>query len=152
MPRVQKFALLLIISLAFTLAAAQPAHAQGAKDKPVMQNVFFNVFWGSATGALMGVATASMSSKEKNNPENLRETMVQGASIGGLAGLAAGIFLVFKDITFDPNRSRILGGGLQIGDARPFRPDLIPPLVFVTDRDNPMRIIGAKAKILDLSF
>lgn len=145
--------LAVLVLLAVPPARAQrPLQAPGgpARETPVMRTVFFNVFWGSATGALLGAASASMASPDKEAPVRLRETAITGASAGALFGLGVGVWLVFNGVTFDPNRSLLFGGGTLV-DGRPVRPPT-PPVVLETDPQNPGRVTGFKALVLDLRF
>jgi hypothetical protein len=82
-----------------------------ARSQPPMKNVFFNVLWGSLTGGmlLMGWSTLddSLSKEDRFKFSRLSHQFLVGATYGGLGGLAAGVYLSIKGITFDENLSRI---------------------------------------------
>lgn len=140
------------LSLVCTLAAAPRAMAQG--DKPVMENVFFNVVWGSATGALLGAAAAVIGSEDKRRPNGLRRNMFEGATGGGIIGLSVGIWLIFSGITFDPDRSTIIDVGRNDtrGEGQGIFASAALPLQFQTTTRGPLRITGFKALVLNLRF
>lgn len=153
--RLRTPSLLRWIALAVLLSLAPPALAQ---QKPVMENVFYNVVWGSATGAILGASAAVIAAKDKTNPPGLREGAFQGATVGGLIGLGVGVWLVFAGITFDP-------AGSTITDAAPAPRDPIaeralalsspPPLPLVAlefSPTNPSQLVGLRATLLDMKF
>ncbi|MCH8842423.1 MAG: hypothetical protein IID61_05525 [SAR324 cluster bacterium] len=153
MARIARLILLLLLPLTLLAVTEQPAFAQAVmREKPVMENVFFNVFWGSATGALLGAALSSIAADQKDKPTQLRESIVQGATFGGVAGLAAGIWLLFNGITFDPDRSLFFRGAGPVVQADSGPPIFTPPIVFLAEGKNPNRITGFKALVLDLKF
>jgi hypothetical protein len=141
------------------------------RQAPVMQNVFYNVVWGSAVGTLLGLASAIESSSDKTQPVGARSNAFEGATIGGLLGLAAGIYLVFSGISFDPQ-------GSTITDAAPMSeptvayapkdlapaPDSAPVTMFAsavpvqpaftleTASGQPNKIIGFRVLVTDLRF
>lgn len=152
MPISSRLLLIFLVPLALCLLAA-PAQAQVPQgEKPVMQNIFFNVFWGSAAGALLGAAAASTASSSKESPDKLRDTVIQGATLGGIAGLAAGVWLIFNGITFNPDRSLLFGGALPLADSGQRPPLFEPPIVFLAEKKNPLRITGLKARIFAIRF
>ena len=79
--------------------------------QPPMKNVFYNVLWGSLTGGLLIMSWAtvddSVSTDERYAISYLSTQFLSGATYGGIAGLAVGIYLSIKGVTFDENRSRI---------------------------------------------
>ncbi len=153
MPRISRLILLLLLPLMVLAVAERHAFAQALmQEKPVMENVFFNVFWGSATGALLGAASASVAADQKDKPKGLRESIVTGATFGGVAGLAAGVWLLFNGITFDPSRSLFFGGVAPLAQNDSGQPTFTPPIVFLAEGRNPNRITGFKALIIDLKF
>ncbi|MBI3992322.1 MAG: hypothetical protein HY342_03540 [Candidatus Lambdaproteobacteria bacterium] len=135
--------------LACAVLGATPAMAQQA-PKPVMENVFFNVVWGSAAGALVGGAIAVIGATDKEKPGDLSSAGFQGATLGGVAGLGLGIYLVFTGITFDPDRSTIVNF-----DAPGFtnRPQFAaPPFRLLMDAQHPGRVTGFSAEVLNFRF
>jgi hypothetical protein len=142
-----KLANALIVALLVAMLLAGPVAAQDAQ-KPVMQNVFFNVVWGSAFGATLGLATSVLGSKDKSSPQNVRSSTFSGATAGGLIGLGLALYLVYAGITFDNNAS-------VIGANDPLLPPIAqqdPPFMLVSAPDNPLRITGFKARVIDLRF
>lgn len=81
------------------------------RPQPPMQNVFFNVLWGSLTGGMlmMGWSTVDDSKEpdERYTVSNMTSQFLSGATYGGLISLAVGVYLSFKGITFDESRSRL---------------------------------------------
>ena len=138
----------LLLLLAVSLAT--PAFAQDVK-KPVMENVFFNVVWGSAFGATIGLAISVIGSEDKSKPTDARNSSFSGATVGGLIGLGIGLYLVYQGITFERAGSTVT----QTGSAAP-PVDLAaladPPFQLVTAADDPRRITGFKARVLNLRF
>lgn len=150
LPRIAKATLpLLAAVLLLALQPAMPAHAQQAQ-KPVMENVFFNVVWGSAVGATLGVAVAVVGSADKSAPSGARSAAFQGATAGGLIGLGVALYLVYQGVTFDAASSTIFTSGQN--DVPP--PALIqePPFRLITARGEPFRVTGFSARVLDLRF
>lgn len=91
-------------------AVELPADPTAGKQ-PAMENVFFNVLWGSFAG---GVLYAGVSMLDENTPasekysaNHLYERFFIGATAGGFLGLAVGVYLSFNNVEFDANRSRI---------------------------------------------
>ncbi len=140
---------------------------------PVMQNVFFNVVWGSAVGALIGFAAATESSADKTQPDNARGASFEGATIGGLVGLGVGLWLVYAGITFEPQGSTITQASGPSGtEAIAFQPkDLVPapgaapllvmapsaadarpPFTLETAPGQPGKVTGFRALVVDLRF
>ncbi len=91
--------------------AAIPQELFLPKQQPPMENVFFNVLWGSVTGGLLSMGWATLDDKtpdsERFGPSHLSTQFLYGATLGGLLGLATGVYLSIKGITFDESRSRI---------------------------------------------
>ena len=147
--------------VAVLLAFAIPVHAQ--QRKPVMENVFYNVVWGSATGALIGAALAVMGASDKTNPGDLRIAAFQGATAGGLIGYGVGVWLVFSGITFDPQGSTLTGtpdDASYVAQASPgheaiaaeFTMPPTPLFTLETSATIPHKITGFKALVVDLRF
>ena len=78
---------------------------------PPMQNIFFNVLWGSITGgtAMMAwsVIDDSKPKEERQSFSSLRLKFVEGATYGGILGLLVGVYLSMNNITFDEGKTRI---------------------------------------------
>lgn len=143
---------ILLLALALLMFAAGPAAAQQAK-KPVMENVFFNVIWGSAGGALLGLSFAVIGSSDHSQPDNARSTAFTGATVGGMVGLGLGLYLIFQGITFDQLGTTVLGATVQA--EPPSWPPLameLPPFGLITDPGNARRITGFQARVLDIRF
>jgi hypothetical protein len=142
------------IALAVLVTVASPAFAQ---QKPVMENVFYNVVWGSAAGALLGSAAAVIGATDKTNPPGLRSGAFQGATAGGIIGLGVGVWLVFAGITFEPQGSTITDGALPRNplDDRAVALAAPPPVPLVAlefSPSNPSHITGFRAMLVDLKF
>ncbi len=152
MMRTSTIAKILLLALALQMFAAGPAAAQQAR-KPVMENVFFNVIWGSAGGGMLGLAIAVIGSSDHSQPDNARSTAFTGATIGGLAGLGIGLYLIFQGITFDKQGTTVVSASAQGGP--PSWPPLAmeqPPFGLITDPGNAQRITGFQARVLDIRF
>ncbi len=118
-----------------------------------MENVFFNVIWGSAGGALLGLSIAVIGASDYSQPADARSTAFTGATIGGFAGLGIGLYLIFQGITFNQLGSTVLGGTAQV--EPPSWPPLameLPPFGLITDPGNARRITGFQARVLDIRF
>ncbi|MEE8555922.1 MAG: hypothetical protein V3T00_08665, partial [bacterium] len=84
--------ILIVAVLLLTLSILSTgAQAQVTRDKPVMENTFFNVVWGSAVGGVLGAASAAVGGGAQTSPKNLRENAITGATIGGIIGLGVGV-------------------------------------------------------------
>lgn len=85
--------------------------AQMTKPQVPMENVFFNVLWGSLTGGMLMMGWAMLDdakpSSERYTLSNASKQFLSGATYGGLLGLAAGIYISFKGVTFDESRLKI---------------------------------------------
>jgi hypothetical protein len=175
-------AVLLALPEAAPVFAQAPAPAAAPQDQaarprgttPVMENVFYNVIWGSAVGALIGAASAIEGSQDKSNPDNFRGAAFQGATLGGVVGIGVAVWLVYAGITFDPAGSTITGAAQPASPADPvvFQPkDLtpapgepprpavsfaragsLPPFALETAPGQPGKITGFRALVLDLHF
>ncbi len=153
--RIGRCALIALLAAAL-LVSANAASAQEVGGKPVMQNVFFNVVWGSAAGAALGFASAVLAASDKSNPTNSRGQAFQGATLGGLIGLGVGVYLVYSGITFDP------AGSTLTGEYQP--PALSGTLMALADQastpwftletapQRPDRITGFRAMVVNLRF
>lgn len=140
---------LILLLLHCTLAA--PLIAQDG-DKPVMENAFFNVVWGSVVGATVGLAVAVISSDDKSSPDNVRDATFTGATLGGLIGLGVGLFLVYQGITFDRAASNFSAIDPSPPDAAFAAAIVDPPFTLVSSRSDPLKITGFMARVLDLRF
>jgi len=136
----------LLVALLVHWAVATPAMAQ---QKPVMENVFFNVVWGSALGAVLGISTAVIGSDDHSAPSEARSSAFTGATVGGLAGLGMGLYLIFQGITFEP------AGSTFVGDVSPTQgrpvslPD--PPFVLTASRGG-VGFDGFRARVFEFKF
>ncbi len=145
------------IALAVLVTVATPAYAQ---QKPVMENVFYNVVWGSASGALLGSAAAVIAAKDKTNPKGLRTGAFQGATAGGIIGLGVGVWLVFAGINFEPQGSTITDAAPAPALPNPLDDRALalatpPPLPLVAlefSSKDPSRISGFRTLLVDLKF
>lgn len=81
------------------------------RPQPPMQNVFFNVLWGSLAGGVLMMGWAALDdtlpTDERYTVSNMSTQFLAGATYGGILGLAAGIYISFQGITFDENRTKI---------------------------------------------
>lgn len=145
-------ALLLAQLLLAPLAGAQQA-GPPQSQKPVMENVFFNVVWGSIFGALMALSVAVIEADVPTAPQDSGRTTFEGATAGGLIGLATGLFLVATGASFDPGQTLLLTQNSPsdpFSDSVALRPAM--PFSLETSRDGPFRITGFRATVLDLKF
>jgi len=145
----------LLVLLALWAGMTPEVHAQIPAEKPVMENVFWNVVWGSAWGSTMGLAAAVIGSSDKSQPTNVRESVFNGATVGGLIGLGVGLYLVFQGITFDPSGSTLSQGMIGQNTPPPNRFGYLaeaPPFAFTTESGHPFRITGFVARVVHLRF
>jgi len=100
--------------------AGAPPEIPTARPQPPMENVFFNVLWGSLVGGMlvMGWSTLddSVDSDQRYRFSRLSEQFLIGATYGGILGLITGVYLSIKGITFDENLSRIAHNPLNEPD------------------------------------
>lgn len=146
-------AMLLLQSAAFAQQAAQQQGLEG--EKPVMENVFYNVGWGSGVGALLGLAASVIEADKKTEPPNMRENIFQGMTIGGLAGLGLGLYLVYKGITFRPEASVLAAqadGNGRPGETYAQSAAYLPPFQLVSTREKPFIFTGFKAQVVGFRF
>lgn len=101
--------LLLVMSKNTTLFAQEAApepEPVAALPEPPMKNVFMNVLWGSLAGgmAVAGWSTLddSKTKEERYSVSNLIGQFVYGATLGGIAGLGAGVYFSLMGVTFEP--------------------------------------------------
>ncbi len=113
-----------------------------------MQNVFFNVVWGSANGAMLGTAAAIIGSRNKENPSDLGSAAFTGATVGGLIGLGVGLWLVYGGITF--NEAATISANQPLSPAQ--LAAMTPPITLLTSPDKPGEITGFSARVLNLRF
>ena len=123
-------------------------------EKPVMENVFFNVVWGSLFGIILGVAVAVIEADRPTAPKDSGDAAFSGATAGGVIGLAVGLFMVATGASFDPQGSLLFS---TVSARDPFQdpivlqqPDL--PFTLETSHKNSFRITGFRATVLDLKF
>jgi hypothetical protein len=141
----------LLLGIVLPLLMQAPAYAQ-QQQKPVMENVFYNVVWGSVLGATIGLAGAIIASPDKSSPTNVRESVFTGATGGGLIGLGLALYLVYQGITFDPANSTFTGIGGEPQPLPPIAKFEDPPFKLIVSSENPHRITGFSARVLDLKF
>lgn len=140
---------MLLVFLVLQVSAAPAALAQNRK--PVMENVFFNVIWGSALGGVLGIASAIISADDKSAPENARSAGFSGATVGGLIGLGIGLWVIYQGTTFEGSGVIITENGWY-SPSLPHTIPMEPPLVFLTSPKNPSKIIGFRATIFRMKF
>jgi hypothetical protein len=116
-----KKALVSLLVVGFVLFQALSAYGQMAdqatpnvlpqQPQPPMENVFFNVLWGSLTGGMLMLGWATLddakSEEERYKTSYMTKQFLSGATYGGLLGLVAGVYLSFQGITFDESRTKI---------------------------------------------
>lgn len=146
---------LCVLAMFAVVAHSAPAVRAQTVEKPVMENVFFNVVWGSAWGSTVGLAAAVIGSSDKSQPSNVRTSVFNGATVGGLIGLGAGLYLVFQGITFDPDSATLSQG--MIGQATPTPSRwgawaFSPPVVLFSEPGNPFHVTGWMARVVNLRF
>ncbi len=137
------------------LLLAAAASAQVPLEQPaVMENVFYNVVWGSLFGILLASASAVIEAQDKSAPAEFGDSLVQGATFGGLLGLGLGIWLATSGDSFDPKQSLFFVNEPHFQPVRPFRNVAArsAPIVFETSVGQPFRITGFRATVLDLKF
>ncbi len=140
---------MLLVLLVLQVSTGPAALAQ--QRKPVMENVFFNVIWGSALGGVLGLASAIISADDHSAPDNARSAGFSGASVGGLVGLGVGLWVIFQGTTFEGAGVPVAKNGLPV----PRFPHTIaeePPLVFLTSSKNPSKIVGFRATVFRMKF
>ena len=140
---------MLLVSLVLQVSTGPAALAQGRK--PVMENVFFNVIWGSALGGVLGLASAIISADDKSAPENARSGGFSGATVGGLVGLGVGLWVIYQGTTFEGSGVNLAENGSSSPKA-PYAIPVEPPLVFLTSPKNPSKIIGFRATLFRMKF
>ena len=142
-------ALLLLAQL--VLAPVGLAQQVPAGSKPVMENVFFNVVWGSVMGGLLATGVAIIGSEVKSSPEDVSDKVFEGLTWGGVLGLGLGLWLVTTGVSFHPEQSLFFGENTA-PQAPLFAAPKLLPIVFETRRGGPFRISGFRATVLDLKF
>lgn len=144
--------LLAAMVLCAPLGLAQQAAPPGLMgEKPVMENVFFNVVWGSVFGIVLGAASAVIEAEEKTSPDNLRDTVFGGATVGGLIGLGVALWLFSSGITFEKRGTLLFTSRDPEGFARPVAVRA-PPFTLETTTNGPLRVSGFRATVLDFRF
>ena len=142
-------ALLLLAQL--VLAPVGLAQEVPTGPKPVMENVFFNVMWGSLVGGLLAAGITIIGSEEKSSPDDVSDKVFEGLTFGGVLGLGLGLWLVTTGVSFHPEQSLFFGEN-TVPQAPLFAAPKLPPFVFETRREGPFRISGFRATVLDLKF
>ena len=142
-------ALLLLVQL--VLAPMGFAQEVPAGPQPVMENVFFNVVWGSVMGGLLATSVAIIGSEVKSSPDDVSDKVFEGLTWGGVLGLGLGIWLVTTGISFHPEQSLFFGENAP-PQAPLFAAPRLPPIVFETRREGSFRISGFRATVLNLKF
>lgn len=93
------------------VADQAPPNVLVQQPQPPMENVFFNVLWGSLTGGMLMMGWATLDdakpAEERYTSSNMTTQFLSGATYGGLVGLIAGIYFSFQGITFDESRTKI---------------------------------------------
>jgi hypothetical protein len=93
------------------------------RSQPPMQNVFFNVLWGSLSGGMLMAGWATVDDSETESTRYsvsyLSNQFLTGATYGGILGLVAGVYLSLKEITFDESLSRIAFFHLRQSNQQP---------------------------------
>lgn len=147
---IKKTVACLLIAL---LLAAPVAYAQQVPpgQKPVMENVFFNVVWGSLFGIVLGSASAVIESDRKTAPTDIRRKVFSGATVGGLIGLGVGLWLVGAGVTFEEQGTLIFSGQDPQDYARPIASSPLP-FTLETATEGGFRITGIRATVLDIRF
>lgn len=137
-------------------------------QKPIMENVFYNVLWGSLFGAIVATGVSAAETKGVL-PSDFSEKLYTGATYGGLLGLIAGVWLSSegiyykeKDVLFYENWDRYFNPRkwqreqLQKQKLNPRAslpsPPLAPPIVLETTTSGPFRITGISARVLHFKF
>lgn len=167
---------LLIAAVAAQLMLAPLAGAQDftppPSEKPVMENVFFNVVWGSLVGTLLALSLTVIEADSPTAPDESGRAAFEGATAGGIIGLATGLFLVATGATFDPDGALLFGKrdpdpfgdsvasqsrASQSGAPQPLPPRLVTlPLgsliALETASSGSFRISGIRATVFDLKF
>ncbi len=145
--------LILICALVLACAGSQAFAQRG--QAPVMENVFFNVVWGSAFGAILGVAVAVIGAEDKSAPEDARNAAFSGATAGGLIGLGLGLWVVYQGTTFEGADQPLVHNdpGPKIPRARAQALAMAePPLVLLSSPERPHRITGFRATVFRMRF
>ncbi len=93
------------------------------KAQPPMENVFFNVLWGSVAGGTLMVGWStiddSVATDERFGMGYLSTQFLGGATTGAIVGLIVGVYLSMKGVTFDENKSRLAILPPTVPDAHP---------------------------------
>lgn len=146
----------MIALLAAQLMLAPLAGAQQAglppSEKPVMENVFFNVVWGSIFGTVLALSVAVIEADRPTAPEDSGTTAFEGATTGGIIGLAAGLFLVATGASYDPAQTLLFTRNEPdpFSNSVAFQPTM--PFSFETSQTQAFRITGFRATVLELKF
>ena len=93
------------------IAEELPIEMVPDEENPPMKNVFYNVLWGSIGGGVVYwgwmLLDDSTPAEERYGFNYMKENVAYGATYGGIIGLALGVYLSMKGISFDANRTRI---------------------------------------------
>ncbi len=121
-----------------------------------MENVFFNVVWGSLFGIVLGTASAIIEADKKTSPDGLRDKVFGGATVGGIVGLGVGLWLFSSGVTFEAEGTLLFTAGNPAArnpdGAAPAVAAYRPPFVLETSSQGPLRITGFRATVLDFRF
>jgi len=142
--------MLVLVLTQLSLANNAQAQSRLTGQKPIMENVFFNVVWGSVLGMMLGGAAATIEAEVKTQPYQLSDRVALGATWGGLAGLGVGIWLANNGISFDPSAA-LFNFGPPAPPSMPLG-SIGPPLEFETAPGNPLRITGLSARLVSWRF
>ncbi len=151
---IRKFLVCLLAALLFSTSLAFPQQRSARsifEEKPVMENVFYNVVWGSLLGIVLGAASAVIEAEEKTSPEGLRDKIFGGATAGGMIGLGVGLWLFSTGITFD-DEGTLLFTGRDPDEATPAVAANALPFVLETSSRGAPRITGFRVTVLDFRF
>lgn len=103
--------LIIFSTNAFGQTEEFPTEVAVELPNPPMQNIFFNVLWGSITGGTImmswSIIDDSKPKSERQSFGSMRNKFVEGATYGGVLGLFAGVYLSINNITFDQGKTRI---------------------------------------------
>lgn len=115
-------------------AAPEPA-AMTSGPQPPMQNVFYNVLWGSVAGGMVLAGWSMLDDgsdgedkDERYTLSSLTKNFIVGATYGGLVGLFSGIYFSVNGIEFDESRSRIAQGSTPAPSNRLFASNISVPV------------------------
>lgn len=95
----------------FAQATEEPPAILLQQPQPPMQNVFYNVLWGSATGGMIMMGWSflddSNTEEERYSVSSAQIQFLTGATYGGILGLIVGLYLSFTGVKFDESQTKI---------------------------------------------